>query len=176
MFWKDKSNDRKLLSFNPHYFKIYFSAKVLRCWKNIFAKFIFVILGKRRYNLPKDKDVMPAEIFMLLVERVKHLWPWKIHCAALKICWYLHYKETDGFEGKSLNVSILQFSQGHRKKWKIKIFKSFCFYSQSVLEQRLLKEGIFRVFDVTSFLWIMASSWLNRVPEIIIVLWWNNIE
>lgn len=61
-------------------------------------------------------------------------------------------RETDGFDGKSLNVSILQFSQGHRKKWKIKFCKSFCFYNQSVLEQRLLKEGTFRVFDVTSFL------------------------
>lgn len=26
-----------------------------------------MILGKRRYNLPKDKDVVPAEIFMFLV-------------------------------------------------------------------------------------------------------------
>lgn len=34
--------------------------------KKHFPKFIFVILGKRRYNLPKDKDVVPAEIFMLL--------------------------------------------------------------------------------------------------------------
>lgn len=57
----------------PTTLKFIFPQRCSDVEKNIFAKFIFVILGKRKYNLPKEKDVVPAEIFMLLVEREKHL-------------------------------------------------------------------------------------------------------